>query len=61
MSEERAASLRNRWFTTSVAITAAIAVVGFAVGFLWIPLAQPGERFCNWRDVARRRQLRSEV
>ena len=45
MSEERAASLRNRWFTISVAITAAIAVVGFVVGFLWIPLAQPGERF----------------
>jgi cytochrome c553 len=45
MSEERAASPRNRWLTASVAITAAIAVVGFVVGFLWIPLAQPGERF----------------
>jgi cytochrome c553 len=45
MSEERVASLRNRWFISSVAITAAIAVVGFVVGFLWIPLAQPGERF----------------
>jgi cytochrome c553 len=45
MSEEHVASLRNRWFTASVAITAGIAVIGFVVGFLWIPLAQPGERF----------------
>jgi cytochrome c553 len=45
MSEEHVASLRNRWFTASVAITAAIAGIGFVVGFLWIPLAQPGERF----------------
>lgn len=45
MNEERVASLRNRWFTISVGITAAIALVGFGVGFLWIPLAQPGERF----------------
>jgi cytochrome c553 len=48
MSEERVASLRNRWFTTSVGLTAAIALVGFLIGFLWLPLAQPGERF---RDV----------
>jgi cytochrome c553 len=45
MSEERVASLRNRWFTASVGITAATALVGFLVGFLWLPLAQPGERF----------------
>ncbi len=45
MSEERLTSLRNWWFTTSVGITAAIALVGFLVGFLWLPLAQPGERF----------------
>jgi cytochrome c553 len=45
VSEERIASLRNRWFTTSIAITAAIALVGFVVGFLWLPMAQPGERF----------------
>jgi cytochrome c553 len=45
MNEEHVASLRNRWFTTSVGITAAIALVGFLVGFLWLPLAQPGERF----------------
>ncbi len=45
MSEERVASLRNRWFTASIGITAAVALVGFLVGFLWLPLAQPGERF----------------
>jgi cytochrome c553 len=51
MSEERVASLRNRWFTRSIAITAAIAVIGFLVGFLWIPLAQPGERFAGVWDA----------
>jgi cytochrome c553 len=45
MSEERVASLHNRWFTASVGITAATAAIGFVVGFLWLPLAQPGERF----------------
>jgi cytochrome c553 len=45
MREERVASLRNRWFTISVGLTAAVALVGFLVGFLWVPLAQPGERF----------------
>jgi cytochrome c553 len=45
VSEERVASLRNRWFTTSIGITVAVALVGFLIGFLWLPLAQPGERF----------------
>jgi cytochrome c553 len=39
------AVLRNRWVTTSVGITAAIAVAGAVVGFAWLPLQQPGERF----------------
>lgn len=43
MSEERVASPSNRWFTASIGITVAIALVGFLVGFLWLPLAQPGE------------------
>jgi cytochrome c553 len=51
MSEERVASLRNRWFTTSVGIAAATALVGFLVGFLWLPLAQPGERFGSVWDA----------
>jgi cytochrome c553 len=47
MSEERVASLRNRWFTVSIGITAAI---GNRVRdrLFVAPLAQPGERF---RDV----------
>jgi cytochrome c553 len=48
MSEERIASLHNRWFTASVGLAVAIAAIGFVIGFLWLPLAQPGERF---RDV----------
>ena len=45
MTRERIASLRNPWFTTSVAITAAIALVAAVVGFVWLPLAHPGEQF----------------
>jgi cytochrome c553 len=51
MREERVASLRNRWFTSSVGITVAVALVGFLVGFLWLPLAQPGERFGSVWDA----------
>lgn len=51
MSEERVASLHNRWFTASIGLTAAVALVGFAVGFLWLPLAQPGERFGDVWDA----------
>jgi cytochrome c553 len=42
---ERIASFRNPWFTASVAITAAIALVAAVVGFVWLPLAHPGEQF----------------
>src|SRR5262249_6745782 len=45
VTRERIASFRNPWFTTSVAITAAIALVAAVVGFVWLPLAHPGERF----------------
>ena len=51
MSEERIVSLRNRWFTASIGISAALALVGFVVGFLWLPLAQPGERFRSVWDA----------
>lgn len=44
MSRERIASLRNPWFTASVGITAAIAIVAAVVGFVWLPLQHPGER-----------------
>ena len=39
------ASLRNPWFTISVGITAAIAIVAAIAGFAWLPLEQQGERF----------------
>ena len=45
MTRERIASFHNPWFTASVAITAAIALVAAVVGFVWLPLAHPGERF----------------
>ena len=37
----------DRWVTSSVAITAALAVVGFA----WLPWGQPGERFSSLWDA----------
>ena len=45
MSGERIASLRNPWFTASVGIIAAIAIAAAIVGFVWLPLQHPGERF----------------
>lgn len=51
MSEERVASLHDRWFTAAVGLTAAVALIGFMVGFWWIPLAQPGERFSGIWDA----------
>jgi cytochrome c553 len=45
MSEEPIVSSRNPWFTVSVGITAAIAIVAAIVGFAWLPLVQQGERF----------------
>ena len=45
MSGDRIVSLHNPWFTASVAITVAIAVVAAVVGFTWMPLQQQGERF----------------
>jgi cytochrome c553 len=44
MSGDRIASLRNPWFTASVGITAAIAIIASIAGFVWLPLQQ-GERF----------------
>ena len=45
MTRDGIASFRNPWFTASVGITAAIALVAAIVGFVWLPLQHPGERF----------------
>jgi cytochrome c553 len=45
MGRDRIVSLRNTWFTASVGITAAIAIVAAVAGFAWLPLQQQGERF----------------
>jgi cytochrome c553 len=45
MSGDRISSLRNPWFTASIGITAAIAIVAAIAGFAWLPLQQQGERF----------------
>jgi cytochrome c553 len=42
MSSEPIVSLRNKWFTYSVGLTAVIAILSIAVGFVWLPLAQAG-------------------
>ena len=44
MNGEKLFSLRNRWFTGSVALTAGIAVLAALVGFVWLPSLQPGGR-----------------
>ena len=45
MTRDGTASFRNPWFTASVGITAAIALVAAVVGFVWLPLQHPAERF----------------
>ena len=51
MTRERIVSLRNPWFTRSVGITAAIAIAAAIVGFVWLPLQHPGERFKSVWDA----------
>jgi cytochrome c553 len=51
MSGGPVASLRNPWFTVSVGITAVIAIVAAFVGFVWLPLQHPGERFHGLWDA----------
>jgi cytochrome c553 len=41
MSEQPLFSFRNPWFSTSVGVTAAIAVLAALAGLIWLPLAQP--------------------
>jgi cytochrome c553 len=41
MSEQPLFSFRNPWFSASVGVTAAIAVLAALAGLIWLPLAQP--------------------
>jgi cytochrome c553 len=41
MSEQPLFSFRNPWFSASVGVTGAIAVLSVLVGLIWLPLAQP--------------------
>jgi cytochrome c553 len=41
MSQRPLFSFRNPWFSTSVGVTAAIAVLAALAGLIWLPLAQP--------------------
>jgi hypothetical protein len=41
MSDQPLFSFRNPWFSASVGITAAIAVLAALVGLIWLPLLQP--------------------
>jgi cytochrome c553 len=41
MSERPLFSFRNPWFSASVGVTAAMAVLAALVGLIWLPLAQP--------------------
>lgn len=43
-STGRVLSFRNPWFTTSVAATAAVALVAAAFGFVWLPSLQANAR-----------------
>jgi cytochrome c553 len=42
----------DMWFTGSIGITAAVAVVGLAVGFIWLPFADGTTRFPSvWNAI----------
>ncbi|RKE36411.1 cytochrome c553 [Paraburkholderia sp. BL23I1N1] len=45
MSDERLFSLRNRWFTVSVGVTAGLFAFAFVVGFVWLPSVQRDTQF----------------
>lgn len=52
MSTEPLFSLRNRWFTISVGLTASIAVVGALIGFVWLPSVQTDSQFTGiWNAI----------
>lgn len=54
MSMEKTFSLKNRWFTVSVALLAAIALVAAFVGFVWVPQAHARTAMTSlWEAICR--------
>jgi cytochrome c553 len=54
MSADRLFSLRNPWFTTTVAATVCLAAVSAFAGFVWLPSLQPDARFGGiWDAICR--------
>ncbi len=51
MRSERLFSPRNPWFTGSVAITAAIALVAAGFGFVWLPTIEKNTSFAGMWDA----------
>jgi cytochrome c553 len=51
MSEQKLFSFRNTWFSTSVGITVAIAIVSALAGLIWLPLAQPDLKLAGIWDA----------
>ncbi|CAN7545159.1 cytochrome c4 [Trinickia sp. LjRoot230] len=52
MTTERLFSLRNRWFTISVALTLGVAAIAFVIGFVWLPSVQRDASFTGvWNAI----------
>jgi len=51
MSEQPLFSFRNPWFSASVGVTGAIAVLSALAGLIWLPLAQPDLKFSGIWDA----------
>jgi cytochrome c553 len=52
MTTERLFSLRNRWFTVSVGLTAGMVVVSALIGFVWLPSVQTDPQFVGiWNAI----------
>ena len=51
-TEERLFSLRNRWFTVSVGLTAGVAIVSMLIGFIWLPSVHTDAPFTGvWNAI----------
>ena len=51
-TEERLFSLRNRWVTISVGLTAGVAIVSILIGFVWLPSVHTDSQFTGiWNAI----------